>query len=89
VTVDISSLASELTRGFYTADLSRGWFDLTVAFACIALLLVVQLHQRQGEIRESLVLRPIWFRWSLYYAGVIAIILLGVYEHAPFIYFQF
>ncbi|MCX6834307.1 MAG: MBOAT family protein, partial [candidate division Zixibacteria bacterium] len=89
VTVGSTNLAAELTRGFYTSDLSRGWFDLTVAFACIALLVVVQLWQRGGEIREILTVRPTWVRWSLYYAGVMAIILLGVYEHAPFIYFQF
>jgi alginate O-acetyltransferase complex protein AlgI len=87
--VDFANLSADLTRGFYAGDLSRGWFDLTVAFACIALLVIVQLWQRNGGISQLLTARPVWVRWSLYYAGVIAIILLGVYEHAPFIYFQF
>jgi alginate O-acetyltransferase complex protein AlgI len=88
-TVDFGSLSADLTRGFYASDLSRGWFDLTVTFVCIALLIVVQLWQRSGEVRQSLIAQPTWVRWSVYYAGAIAIILLGVYEHAPFIYFQF
>jgi alginate O-acetyltransferase complex protein AlgI len=87
--IEFGSLASDLARGFYANDLSRGWFDLTVAFACIALLQVVQLRQRQGDVRDALSARPMWIRWSVYYAAVMAIILLGAFEHAPFIYFQF
>jgi hypothetical protein len=87
--VDLADLAADLTRGFYTDDLSRGWFDLGVALAGIGLLLGVQLAQRRGGTSSSLSTRPVWQRWGLYYAAVMAIILFGVYEHAEFIYFQF
>jgi alginate O-acetyltransferase complex protein AlgI len=87
--IEFGSLATDLARGFYTNDLSRGWFDLTVAFACLALLQAVQLKQRVGDIRDALDARPVWMRWAVYYAAVMAIILFGAYEHAPFIYFQF
>jgi D-alanyl-lipoteichoic acid acyltransferase DltB (MBOAT superfamily) len=86
---DLADLATELTRGFYVNDLSRGWFDLGVALAGIGLLLGVQLAQRGRGVASSLAMRPVWQRWALYYAAVLAIILFGVYEHAEFIYFQF
>jgi len=87
--VDLADLAADLTRGFYANDLSRGWFDLGAALAGIGLLLGLQLAQRRGGLSSFLGTRPVWQRWGLYYAVVMAIILFGVYEHAEFIYFQF
>lgn len=87
--IDFQNLAANLTTGFYSHDLSRGWFDLSVAFGLIGLLTVVQWYQHRGGLQLNFAQRPTWQRWSIYYAAVIGIILLGVYEHAEFIYFQF
>lgn len=89
LTIDFAHLARDLTTGFYVNNLSRGWFDLTVAFGLIGLLLFVQLQQRHGGVRQLLSARPVWQRWAVYYAAVMGIVLFGVYEHAEFIYFQF
>ncbi len=87
--INRSSATADLARGFYTNDIARGWFDLSVAFACLAVLLTAQMWQRRGEVRDALSARPAWMRWAVYYVAVMAIILFGAYEHAPFIYFQF
>jgi D-alanyl-lipoteichoic acid acyltransferase DltB (MBOAT superfamily) len=87
--IDFPNLAANLTTGFYAHDLSRGWFDLSVAFGLIGVLTVVQWYQHRGGLQLNFAQRPTWQRWSIYYAAVIGIILLGVYEHAEFIYFQF
>lgn len=33
--------------------------------------------------------RPIWFRWSMYYAFILALIYLSAYDDVGFVYFQF
>ncbi len=87
--IDFSSLAYDLTTGFYRHDLARGWFDLAIAFGAIGLLLSVQVAQRRAGERPMISAQPVWLRWAVYYAAVLAIVLFGVYEHAEFIYFQF
>jgi D-alanyl-lipoteichoic acid acyltransferase DltB (MBOAT superfamily) len=89
VTMDLKHLAYRLTTGFYANDLARGWFDLGLAAGLITLLLVIELYQRRPDRSTVLAARPAWFRWAVYYAALMGIILFGVYEHAAFIYFQF
>ncbi len=62
---------------------------LLVAFSVIIFMEVVHLIQRRGSIRCMLSSKPLWFRWSLYYAMVITVFLLGSFEKQEFIYFQF
>lgn len=59
---------------------------------CILLLTVlesVHLLERRVDWRTVLKLKPIWFRWAVYYSLVISIMLLGSLSAEPFIYFQF
>jgi alginate O-acetyltransferase complex protein AlgI len=59
---------------------------------CILLLIVlesVHLLERRVDWRTVLKLKPIWFRWAVYYSLVISIMLLGSLNAEPFIYFQF
>jgi D-alanyl-lipoteichoic acid acyltransferase DltB (MBOAT superfamily) len=59
---------------------------------CILLLIVlesVHLLQRRVDWRTILKLKPIWFRWAVYYSLVISIMFLGSLNAEPFIYFQF
>ena len=88
VPLRLTDFVRALPTGFYNDNFARGWFDLTVAFALIGLLVTVQLSQRSGQMSHVLTTRP-WLRWSVYYATVMGIVLLGVFHHAEFIYFQF
>ena len=33
--------------------------------------------------------QPVWFRWSMYYALILALIYLNAYDDVGFVYFQF
>ena len=85
----ISGLWRTLPTGLYNQDLSRGWFELLTLFGLLGLLLFVQVKERGGQGRDILLSRPSWVRWAAYYAMLLAIIIMGVYDHAEFIYFQF
>jgi alginate O-acetyltransferase complex protein AlgI len=69
--------------------LPGGGRDSLIAAALILFLVLVQLVQRSGSIREKTSRSPAWLRWAGYYALVLAILLLGVFENRQFIYFQF
>lgn len=55
------------------------------------LVFLVESWQSSGSLREAIGRRPGWQRWSLYYAGLMAVILLGAFYGGgqQFIYFQF
>ncbi len=62
-----------------------------VALCCcvVAFLTAVQLMQRTRTLSEDIEKRPLVVRWGLYYAGLILLILFGVFNTSSFIYFQF
>jgi len=82
-------------------NIPTGWSDiggiailptplaLVIVLAAIAVMETVHLVQRSGPVRERLAAGPVWVRWGVYYAAVIAILLLGSAEGQEFIYFQF
>jgi len=49
----------------------------------------VHLLQRHRRIRHMLAEKPLWLRWSVYYALIFGILFFGVFERQQFIYFQF
>jgi alginate O-acetyltransferase complex protein AlgI len=57
--------------------------------ALIAVLLVVEWCQRAKPHALEIAAAPGWLRWSVYYALLLAILWLGTFTAAPFIYFQF
>jgi alginate O-acetyltransferase complex protein AlgI len=63
--------------------------EFIVVILAICCLEWVQVKQKQKSFRSILFEKPIWFRWTAYYALVIVILLLGVFENRQFIYFQF
>jgi alginate O-acetyltransferase complex protein AlgI len=63
--------------------------DLVVAAGAVAVLFGVDTFSAGGRIGDGLERWPVWKRWSLYYVGIFAVVLLGVYERKTFIYFQF
>jgi D-alanyl-lipoteichoic acid acyltransferase DltB (MBOAT superfamily) len=60
----------------------------------LTLMLVLGLYaterlQPTDDIRDSLAVAPSWVRWPAYYGLVTTILVIGVFSHSPFIYFQF
>ena len=78
-----SALAQQLPAiGFSPTFLVR-------ALLIICTVETVQFLQARGPLRPRIALAPVWVRWGLYYAGVIALLTLANHNQAPFIYFQF
>ncbi len=77
------------TKPYFAGHL--GLLELALALYGIAVLLAVEWLQARGGIRERLALRPAWVRWSIYYAQLASVVLLGAYDggNSQFIYFQF
>ena len=85
---DFSNLIDSMTAGFDLANYQAGWFQFIVAIAAIGVMELIQRRTTTfADIKFST--RPAWRRWSLDYALMIAIAILGVFEHSEFIYFQF
>ena len=64
-------------------------FEFLVGSASIVLLIFVHVVQERFSWIEILSRRPGWVRWPIYYAGVLAILLLGNFGTKQFLYFQF
>jgi alginate O-acetyltransferase complex protein AlgI len=64
-------------------------FEFLVGMASLIVLCIAYQLQRRGNFVEMLSRRPIWLRWPLYYATIVAILLCGNIGAKPFIYFQF
>ncbi len=63
--------------------------EFLIAILSIMFMEFVHLVQRHYKIRHMLSEKPIWFRWSMYYAIILGIIFFGVFGKNDFIYFQF
>ncbi len=63
--------------------------EFVIALASILFMEIVHAVQSHHKIRHFLSEKPIWFRWSMYYAIILGIIFFGVFEQSSFIYFQF
>jgi len=62
---------------------------LIIAFLSIFFMEFIHLIQRRVHIRQFLDDKPLIIRWSIYCILIFAILIFGVYEEIPFIYFQF
>ncbi len=55
----------------------------------LALIIGGDIFQSRVNVRDWLARRSVLVRWSAYYGLILSIIILGVFERSPFIYFQF
>jgi alginate O-acetyltransferase complex protein AlgI len=79
-------------HGFVKANILffQDKYDFVLAFSGLAVLLLFEWLERQNSPAHMLSGAPAWFRWSLRYAAISAILLFGAFNHAQqFIYFQF
>jgi D-alanyl-lipoteichoic acid acyltransferase DltB (MBOAT superfamily) len=60
-----------------------------MAMACVLFLEAIHLVQRRRNILSLVNGRPVYVRWMVYYALVLAIVYFGVFDNRQFIYFQF
>ncbi len=67
--------------------------DFAVVLLALAVVLAASLMARGGSVRRWINARPLPIRWGILLAGVLAVVIFGVYGPAydptPFIYFQF
>ncbi len=70
---------------------TTSWWSLTMVggLAYVVSLMLVEWIQRDKTHVLRLESAPVWTRWTVYYAMIAAMFLLGDTGHAPFIYFQF
>lgn len=75
---------------YLASQLGIGIYDLTIALFAIATMELVHLLERKGRMSDLLRTKPLWLRWSFYYAIILAIAFFGAYHgQSEFIYFKF
>jgi alginate O-acetyltransferase complex protein AlgI len=72
-------------------DLNLGLSKVQILTGIAAVILMETIHLAENRVNifDWLKTKPVYIRWSIYYAAVLVIIFLGVYENREFIYFQF
>jgi alginate O-acetyltransferase complex protein AlgI len=63
--------------------------ELLIGVSAVLLMEIIHFMQNKYKIRDWIRSKPSYIRWSIYYAVILMIIFLGVYENRQFIYFQF
>jgi D-alanyl-lipoteichoic acid acyltransferase DltB (MBOAT superfamily) len=66
---------------------NKGWWILTIEL--VAILLIMDLLQKNAGGKFVFAKDPVWVRWAYYYGLVLAMIFWGQYGRNQFIYFQF
>jgi D-alanyl-lipoteichoic acid acyltransferase DltB (MBOAT superfamily) len=63
--------------------------DFYISFICIGLLLFIEIFEEQIQLFEKLKLlsRPV--KWAMLVVIILTVIIIGVWEEADFLYFQF
>jgi len=85
---------SELYYSLLNGNLYLGKLDVSVSYLLFCLFLIIFLETIQFlhskyNLLKSLNERPIYVRWTFYYAAVLTVIYFGVFENRQFYYFQF
>jgi D-alanyl-lipoteichoic acid acyltransferase DltB (MBOAT superfamily) len=82
-------LANPAALAAECADLSLPGVYLLSAVSLIAVIEAVQLLRSAGPLRPRIAALPVWPRWSLYYASVVAVLQFAQHNSRQFIYFRF
>jgi alginate O-acetyltransferase complex protein AlgI len=81
---------SGVTESFRVFDnLGLTFNEFLIVFISVTLLMITDRIAESTTIDQYILRRPFLFRWAIYYAILVAIILYGVFEKRPFIYQQF
>jgi hypothetical protein len=63
--------------------------EIAIALSLIVFMEIIHQLQARKNVTESFNRLPGFARWSFYYAAILVILFLGVFENREFIYFQF
>jgi alginate O-acetyltransferase complex protein AlgI len=63
--------------------------EIAISFLLIAFLESIQAMQSKRSISQMVLNMPVAFRWAIYYAILLSIMVFGEYGSRQFIYFQF
>jgi D-alanyl-lipoteichoic acid acyltransferase DltB (MBOAT superfamily) len=74
---------------FQNLNLFKFTADMYLSLALVFLLITIEVLEEKLRLSEALKLSPVVLRYSVYAAGIIAMVVLGVWKSADFIYFQF
>ncbi|UCC43724.1 MAG: MBOAT family protein [Candidatus Zixiibacteriota bacterium] len=85
----LTNFKLDIPAGFHRENLMFAWFELLLAGLSVAVMAFISHIHRNQELRLFMGGRARWQRWAVDYALILGIFLMGVYEHAEFIYFQF
>jgi len=80
------SYATTVRGGVMGAILNGGSMrDLAMLGAAVTVWFLGSAFRKTVRLQEQ----PVWFRWSVYYALILALIYLNAYDDVGFVYFQF
>ena len=63
--------------------------EILLSLGLIAMLLGVEALDERRSVWERLAARPLYFRWAVYYAVLVCLIVLGTWNLRQFVYMQF
>lgn len=63
--------------------------DVLFPIGLIAVLLLVELIDERRPMWERLELQPVYLRWTVYYAMILALLVFGTWQLQSFVYMQF
>jgi hypothetical protein len=80
------SYATAVRGGVMGAILNGGSArDFAMLGAAMAVWFLGSTFSKTVRLQEQ----PIWFRWSMYYALILALVYLNAHDDVGFVYFQF
>jgi hypothetical protein len=85
----LTHLFTNLSLAQLNVQMGAKWISLIVAVGVIAFMELVHVIQEHKSIRQFMSNKPLLLRWAVYLAIILAIIIFGVFNQTPFIYFQF
>jgi len=63
--------------------------DMYLSIVLILFLFMVEAFEEKLKLFETIKLSPVFVRWTIYLTSIIALLALGIWKSADFIYFQF
>ncbi len=85
----IKKIFTDLSFSLNFGNVGITKYQVLLCCTVVLFLVIVQLFQRSKVLSEEIAKKPVVIRWGIYYAGLILIILFGVFNTSSFIYFQF
>jgi alginate O-acetyltransferase complex protein AlgI len=63
--------------------------DFYLSILLILFLFIIEAMEERSKLFEKIKVSPAFVRWTIYFASILSLLILGVWKSADFIYFQF